>query len=216
MAGDQVLCALTQAEKWYGGASPALGPISLEIHAGEVVGVRGPNGAGKSTLLSLMAGAIRPDRGTCVLAPQAVGHVGYVPQELSLYHTLTGLENLRFWGLANGLPGKAIAARSRWLLERLDLSDKGKTSVSAYSGGMKHRLHLATALMVTPSLLLLDEPTVGADKRSADLILSMLEHLRNQGSGIVLVSHLPGDLERVCTRILTLEGGWLTGEGDRL
>lgn len=200
------VCALTGAEKRFGGA-PVLGPLDLEIYAGEALGVRGPNGAGKSTLLGLMAGVLRPDRGVCVRSAQAEGATAYLPQDLSLYPSLTGLENLKFWGLAWGLPGKAVAARSRWLLERLELSDKGRQKVSAYSGGMQRRLHLATALMVTPRLLLLDEPTVGADAHSAGLILDMIAHLRDMGCAVVLVSHREGDLERVCGRILTLEGG---------
>ena len=215
MAGEQSLCALERAEKWYSRTAPALGPVSLEVRSGEILGIRGPNGAGKSTLLGLMAGSLRPDRGSCVRSPQVLGHTGYVPQDLSLYHTLSGLDNLKFWGLANGLPRRAIAARSRWLLEQLDLSARGKDAVSAYSGGMQRRLHLATALMATPRLLLLDEPTVGADTRSAELILSMLKHLQGQNCAVVLISHFPGELERVCSRILTLESGLVIKEEMR-
>ena len=215
MAGEQPLCVLTRAEKRYDRDPPALGPVSLEVRSGEILGIRGPNGAGKSTLLGLMAGSLRPDRGSCVRSPQAEGHTGYVPQDLSLYHTLTGLDNLKFWGLAHGLPRRAISARSRWLLERLDLDRRGNDPVSAYSGGMQRRLHLATALMVTPRLLLLDEPTVGADEHSAGLILSMLEHLQGQNCAVVLISHFPGELERVCSRILTLESGLITKEETR-
>ena len=215
MAGEQPLCVLTQAEKWYGRSAPALGPVSLEVCPGEILGIRGPNGAGKSTLLGLMAGSLRPDSGACIRSAQAEGHIGYVPQDLSLYHTLTGMDNLKFWGLANGLPRKAISARSRWLLERLDLAGQGRDVVSTYSGGMQRRLHLATALMVSPRLLLLDEPTVGADERSAELILSMLKHLQSRQCAVVLISHFPGELERVCSRILTLEAGLITGEEIR-
>lgn len=213
MDGKTPLCVLTEAEKRYAACSaPVLGPLSLTLWEGEILGVRGPNGAGKSTLLGLLAGALRPDGGQCVHMPGVGGHIGYVPQELSLYTTLTGLENLRFWGLACGLPPRSIQARSRWLLEQLELSEKGRQPVSAYSGGMKRRLHLASALMVTPRMLLLDEPTVGADARSAELILSMLEHLRDRGCGIALISHQAGELERVCSRILTLDKGRPVGE----
>ena len=215
MDGKPVLCTLGQVEKRYPHRpDPVLGPLSLTLSQGEVLGVRGSNGAGKSTLLAIMAGVLRPDGGECRLAPEAVGKVAYVPQELSLYHTLTVLENLRFWGLACGLPLGAIRARSRWLLERLDLTGKEKLPVSACSGGMQRRLHLATALMVTPRVLLLDEPTVGADARSVDLILSMVEHLRDMGCAVALISHQPGELERVCSRVLTLRDGRpVPGEG---
>ena len=214
MAGN-TLCVLTEVEKGYGPRSaPVLGPISLALRAGEIVGVRGPNGAGKSTLLSVLAGVLPPDAGSRTCPKEVAAHTGYVPQELSLYASLTGLENLRFWGLACGLPSRAVAARSRWLLERLELTEKGRQSVSAYSGGMKRRLHLASALMVTPQMLLLDEPTVGADARSCQLILSMLTHLKEMGCGIALISHQAGELEQVCSRILTLERGRIVREEE--
>lgn len=205
MAHDApALCALRDVTKCYARrAAPALGPISLSAAGGEILGVRGPNGAGKSTLLGILAGVLRPSGGERSCACR----VGYVPQELSLYSALTAAENLRFWGLAQGLPGKIATVRARWLLGELELADKGSAPVSALSGGMKRRLHLATALMDTPELLLLDEPTVGADDPSAALILALLERLAGQGCGIVLTSHRAGELEQVCSRILTLETG---------
>lgn len=210
MMEQKLLCTLEGVEKRYDTGPAALGPVSLEVHSGEILGIRGPNGAGKSTLLQLLAGTLRPDRGT--LTHHGSGPIGYVPQDVALYQTLSGLDNLSFWGAVYGLPRQAIAARSRWLLDRLELTGKGKEKVSAYSGGMRRRLHLATALMATPELLLLDEPTVGADPHSADLILSTLEGLRDRGCGIVLVSHQYGELERVCGRVLTLEAGRITAE----
>lgn len=209
-SGDPAL-ALTGVEKRYGGAR-ALGPVTLSLHPGEILGVQGPNGAGKSTLLDVMAGILTPDAGQRVCAGSARGRVTCVPQELSLYSALTGMENLRFWGLAWGLPSRAAAVRGRWLLDRLGLGDKGAAPVSAYSGGMKRRLHLATALMATPAVLLLDEPTVGADDASVELILSMLRHLQGMGCAIAMTSHHAGELERVCTRIATLEAGRLVSE----
>ncbi|MCI8423402.1 MAG: ABC transporter ATP-binding protein [Lawsonibacter sp.] len=204
--GDRAaLCTLTGVEKGYGAFT--LGPLSLTVYAGEILGLRGANGAGKSTLLALLAGALRPDRGERVLVPEAAGQIAIVPQELSLYDTLTVLDNLRFWGLAQGLPRRAVEARSRWLLEALGLSDRGRQPVSACSGGMKRRAHLATALMTTPRLLLLDEPTVGADQPSVERMLALLKHFARQGCGIVLISHQAGELARVSSRILTLEAG---------
>ncbi|NCE64689.1 ABC transporter ATP-binding protein [Pseudoflavonifractor sp. 524-17] len=215
MEQRQPIVTLDRAEKRYRGGPTVLGPLSLEVYAGEILGIRGPNGAGKSTLLKLLAGVLRPDGGTCRYGADLDRQVGYVPQEVALYDSLTGLENLRFWGRVYGLPRKAIAARSRWLLERLDLTAKAKAPVSAYSGGMRRRLHLATALMITPRLLLLDEPTVGADAPSAELILGILTHLRERGCGVVFISHQHGELERVSTRILTLEKGVISqSEGD--
>lgn len=209
--GSDVLCRLTGVEKSFGRAH-VLGPVSLSVRSGEILGLRGPNGAGKSTLMSVMAGELRPDRGECFRSRAARRSTGWVPQEMSLYESLTGSENLKFWGLASGLPPKAVSARSRWLLERLELEGRDRDKVLTYSGGMKRRLHLASALMTTPALLLLDEPTVGADETSAELILQMLRHLREMGTGIVLISHRSGETEQVSDRVLTLEGGLITGE----
>lgn len=205
------VCSLRDAVKGYGD-TPALGPVSLDLFPGELVGLRGPNGAGKSTLLKVLAGLLAPDSGTCVRQKELTGLVSYLPQDVALYETMSVLDNLKFWGTVYGLPAGAIRARSRWLLEKLELSDKANSPARTCSGGMLRRLHLASALMITPKLLLLDEPTVGADPHSAELILALLEHFRAQSCAMVLVSHRAGELEQVCTRILTLEAGRLTGE----
>lgn len=206
------VCSLRDAVKGYGG-TPALGPVSLDIYPGELIGLRGPNGAGKSTLLKILAGLLTPDAGTCVRQKELTGFVSYLPQDVALYETMSVRDNLKFWGTVYGLPAGAIRARSRWLLERLELTEKANAPARACSGGMLRRLHLASALMTTPKLLLLDEPTVGADPHSAQLILSLLEHFRAQNCATVLVSHRPGELEQVCTRILTLEQGRLAEAG---
>ncbi len=209
MIYTEPLCALENVQKSYGGTR-VLGPVTMSVSPGELVALRGPNGAGKSTLMELMAGVTRPDAGVCTRSARALEATGYVPQELSLYEGLSALDNLKFWGLALGLPPKAFKARSRWLLERLGLSDRGRSPVSALSGGMKRRLHLASALMLTPALLLLDEPTVGADAESCEVILDLLAHLKSLGTGVVLISHREEDLERA-DRVVTLEGGRITG-----
>lgn len=212
MDGKKILCSLTDIEKRYTASVPVLGPLSLAVYEGEILGIRGSNGAGKSTLLGVMAGVLRADAGNCRYEAETGGRIGYAPQELCLYGSLTGLQNLRFWGLSAGLSGKTLSVRSSWLLQQLELKDKGKKVVSTYSGGMKRRLQLATALMGMPRLLLLDEPTVGADTHSIDLILTMLMNLKRQGCGMVLISHQSGELGQVCDRILTLEQGIVTAE----
>ena len=207
-ADTGVLLTLDKVEKRFNrNASPVLGPVSMTVSAGEIVGIRGANGAGKSTLLNVIAGVYAPDAGSITYAKGVRGATGFVPQELTLYETLTGNENLTFYGIAQGLPRKAIRVRRAWLLKELLLSDKAKTRVQSYSGGMKRRLHLATALMVTPRLLLLDEPTVGADEQSVSVILHLIQHLKTLGCGIILVSHREGDLESVCDRVLFLDKG---------
>jgi len=211
MTDPRAAVCLRGAVKGYGG-EPVLSGVDLEVRAGELLGLRGANGAGKSTLLKLLAGLLEPDAGTCERDPALAGRVSYIPQDVALYRDLTVLEDLRFWAAVYGLPRKAADARSRWLLERLELTEKAHVPAGTCSGGQLRRLHLATGLVRTPGLLLLDEPTVGADERSAQLILSVLTDLRARGCATVLVSHRAGELEAVCDRIVCLEGGRLTGE----
>lgn len=201
-----LICKLSNIDKSYRD-NKSLDNISLDIYSGEVLGIRGINGAGKSTLLGILAGCIRADSGVINFSEGIKNHISFVPQELSLYHDLTGFENLKFWGLTLGMHQEQIKIRSRWLLSQLNLFEKRNDIVSAYSGGMKRRLHLATALMLTPKLLLLDEPTVGADNFSIELITNMIKHLQKQGTGIVLSSHQTGELELMSNRIVTLSLG---------
>ena len=193
---SETLVEAIDIEKKYG-KTRVLGPISLEIHPGEFIGLRGPNGAGKTTLISILAGILKFDSGTLNRSKEAKYGTSYLPQELSLYETLTCEQNLRFWGLTHGLPPSAIASRTRFLLERQGFFDKLKCPVSALSGGIKRRLHLATALMITPKLLLLDEPTVGADPDSANLILELLRHFHERNTAIILIDHNYSELSAV-------------------
>lgn len=206
----EVICTLQDIKKQYPAQSPTLNGISLELYANEVLGVRGNNGTGKSTLLGILAGVIEADEGICHFAEGIEEHRSYVPQDLSLYESLSGAENLKFWGLAYGMSKEQVMIRSHWLLEQLGLSDKAQSTVSAYSGGMKRRLHLATALMQTPKLLLLDEPTVGSDTLSAKQIMEMILRLKKQGTTIVLTTHQSGELESISDRILDLHAGQIT------
>ncbi len=200
---------LIEIEKRYGNRA-VLGPVSLRLHAGELVGLSGPNGAGKSTLLKIAAGILRPTRGERQLPAKTT--IAYVPQETALYEDLSGIENLRYFADLNGLPASAAKARTDWLLQRLSLSDVARKPVRTYSGGMKQRLNLAAALSVTPQLLLLDEPTTGADAASSESILTLITQLSQRGCAILLIDHTQAELDTVCGRILQLENGRLTAE----
>lgn len=184
-----------------------LGPISMKIEPGEIVGVIGENGAGKSTLLRIIAGVEQPDKGAVIRAEFKPGEIGYVPQELALYTSLTGRQNLHYWATAVGLSGKAKRERCRELLELVNLTEKADKPVSSYSGGMKRRLNLACALVGKVRLLLLDEPTVGADAHSTGLMLDALTEMKNKGCAVILVSHHMDEIAKVCDRRIRIESG---------
>ena len=205
------ICTLEGVVKKYGSAT-ALGPISLEVYSGEALGIRGLNGAGKSTLIKLMAGVLSPDAGTI---RRCSGSIGYVPQEIALYPGLSGKDNLRFWADVAGLDHRAKKARVRWLLEQTQLSEHADKKLGAYSGGMQRRLNLAAALVVTPELLLLDEPLAGVDSLSALAIVQMLRNLRDKGCAVVIVSHTDDALSGICDRVVELPGPCVPGVPNR-
>lgn len=211
-AAAEPVCILEEVCRQYDRKGAVLGPATLSLYPGEITGLRGANGAGKSTLLKIMAGIEKPDKGTRRLQKNCKKSIGYIPQETALYESLSGMANLEFWGSVYGLPRAVSRKRSAWLLEQMELTEKARLPVSSYSGGMRRRLHLATALMTTPKLLLLDEPTVGADPHSVGLILAFLRHLKGLGCSVVWVSHQIGEMEQISDRILTVKGGRITEE----
>jgi len=189
------------------GGRAVLKGLSLSFHKGEILGIRGENGAGKSTLLKALAGILPYSEGEIVLAPETKRQLSYLPQDLSLYESLTVMENLYFYGKIQGLPKKVIFTRANWLLRELGLEEKAGERLSALSGGMKRRGHLASALMKRPAILLLDEPTVGCDNESYERILSLLRKMKAQGTAMLLISHGRGELEEMADRIVYLEDG---------
>ena len=197
------------------GLGTVLGPVSLELKKGEILGIRGKNGAGKSTLIKIITGIIKAESGIVTMAKDTKAAIGYVPQDIALYPTLSGKNNLAFWAGLYHLRGKQKNTRIKWLLDEVQLSHKTNVAVENYSGGMKRRLNLAAALMVTPKIFLLDEPTVGADIESVNIILNMMIHMRNQGAGVIFVSHREDELEKICNRIITLDKGLITHEEIR-
>ena len=189
------------------GGRAVLKGLSLSLHKGEILGIRGENGAGKSTLLKAIAGILPYHKGEVLIQKEIKKNLSYLPQDLSLYESLSALENLYFYGKILGLPAKVIFTRAHWLLKELGLEDKERERVSALSGGMKRRVHLASALMRRPDILLLDEPTVGCDNESYDKILALLRKMKAQGTAMLLISHGRGELEEMADRIVYLEEG---------
>lgn len=202
------VCILENIEKSFG-PEHVLGPISLSFERGTVTGIYGPNGAGKSTLMSLITGISTPTAGTRTTAG---GRIAYVPQELALYPSLSGRDNLSFWAGIYGLHGKDAKTRVAAALERVELTDKAGKKAETYSGGMKRRLNIAAALLIPAELLVMDEPTAGCDVHSTDIILDTIRSAADRHSAVVLVDHSTETLERVCDRIVYLEGGLIVSE----
>ena len=203
------------------GAIRAVDSVSFEVRPGEIYGLLGPNGAGKTTTISMVCGLLKPDSGEVVVSgtpfasdPQRAKRImGVVPQELALYEELSGRENLEFWGRIAGLSTAEARIRATELLEALSLTDRARDAVKNYSGGMKRRINLGSALLHRPQLLLLDEPTVGIDPQARLNILEFIRALCASGTAILYTTHYLEEAETLCARIGVIDHGRLLAEG---
>jgi ABC-2 type transport system ATP-binding protein len=200
-------------KKRYGGIV-ALDDVSFEVKKGETFGLLGPNGAGKTTTINILCGLARLDQGTVSLdgktdptLPEVRLALGVVPQTLALYEELSAQENLRFFGRIYGLSGRKLKERIRNCLEIAGLSQRSKERISKYSGGMKRRLNMVCSLLHEPPILLLDEPTVGVDPQSRNLIFDTIEEWKKQGRTIIYTTHYMEEAERLCDRVAILDHG---------
>jgi ABC-2 type transport system ATP-binding protein len=191
----------------------ALDGASFVVHPGELLGLLGPNGAGKTTLIRAIAGRVALDDGEIAIAGRPVTiadarpGIGVVPQELAIYPKLTARENLRAFGELYGVPAAALRERIEWALTWADLTDRAKEPVERFSGGMKRRLNIAIGLLHQPTVVLLDEPTVGVDPQSRERIYEMLAALQRDGVSVVLTTHHLEEAERRCSRIVIIDHG---------
>ncbi|HNT90524.1 MAG TPA: ABC transporter ATP-binding protein [Smithellaceae bacterium] len=191
----------------------ALRNFSMSVKVGQFHALLGPNGAGKTTLMRLITGQLRGYEGEVIVFghknsdKKALSNIGYAPQPVSVYTTLTALENLRVFGVVAGLSDEKIKQRSEEVLKETGLLPYAKKSVSVYSGGMLRRLNLAVALLHSPLLLLLDEPTVGVDPQSRNHIYETLAKMNNEGVTIVLCTHIMEEAQRLCATVTVLDRG---------
>lgn len=197
--------------------------VSFTIGPGETYGLLGPNGAGKTTTILMICGLLRPDAGSVrvagrpmeVTSTAAKAAIGLVPQEIALYPDLSGRENLRFFGSLEGLRGTELDERIADALDVVGLADRADERLESYSGGMQRRCNIAAGLLHRPSLLILDEPTVGVDPQSRNQILESIEDLGGEGLSVLYTTHYMEEAERLCDRIGIMDAGRLIAEGTR-
>lgn len=198
------------------GQFKALNTISLEINRGEIFGLLGPNGAGKSTLLSILAGASKPSSGFARLDDMEIqpnnlklrARIGLVPQDFAFYEDLTAKENLIFFGQLFGMQGQILTNKVNEILEIIGLDDEKAHQYSKYfSGGMKRRLNLGIALVHSPDILMLDEPTVGVDPQSRNRIFEAIKIINGMGTTVIYTTHYMEEAEALCNRIAILNHG---------
>lgn len=212
------MLTLDNIRKKYG-TIVAVDGLSLTVQRGDVLGLLGPNGAGKSTIVNLAVGLLAPDSGRVAIddadpqQPPVRRRLGVAPQALALYDMLSGDENLRFFGEVYGLAGPRLKERVRWALEFVGLTDRARDRVLTYSGGMKRRLNLASALVHDPDLILLDEPTVGVDPQSRNQIFENILTLKRLGRTVIYTTHYMEEAERLCGHVAIIDRGRLLALG---
>lgn len=215
MKSKQPVVVLEEAGRAFAGRE-VLGGVTLTISSGEMVGVVGPNGGGKSTLLLLMAGLLRPTTGRVTvggvdafaLSLTAAGSVGLVTARPGLYPLLTGRENLHHFGGLFGLEPGEVDAKATPLAKTLELKPASiDARVGTLSTGMQQKLSLIRALLLSPKLLLLDEPTANLDPLAARALYAEVRRRADDGLACVLVTHDLPAAEAVCDRVLLIQGG---------
>jgi len=212
------MLAFSEIQKSFG-TRRVLDRLSFHVEKGEVYGLLGPNGAGKTTAINILCGLLKPDRGDVLVAGRAVSRetrtvIGIAPQELSIYENLTCRQNLRFFGHVFGVPPPAIADRITELSSAFGLDEYLDTEVAHLSGGWRRRVNMAIALVHSPSLLILDEPTVGVDVEARYELWQLITRLRHEDVTILLTTHHLEEAESLCHRIGILAGGRIAAEGS--
>lgn len=211
----------TNLRKDYG-ERRALDGLSLGVREGDVFGFLGPNGAGKTTTIRILTGLLSPSGGRAYVAgmdaarnPEAVKRaVGVLPESQGYYGWMTGREYLEYFGRLYGCSNPRPRAES--LLEAVGLGERGGTLVGGYSRGMRQRLGIARALVHSPQVLFLDEPSLGLDPKGQREINALIKRLnREEGITVFLSSHLLSEVEGLCTRFAIVREGRLVAEGDR-
>jgi len=199
----------------------AVNPLNLSIQKNEIFGLLGPNGAGKTTLISMLCGLIKPTAGTIEIKQlnyrknkiQIQNLIGVVPQEYALYPTLTAFENLMYFGAMYGLKGEDLKNKIKESLKTLGLTRFTDKKVKTFSGGMKRRVNLIAGTLHSPEILFLDEPTVGVDVQSKNVIIQHLKQLNNEGTTIVYTSHHMLEAEEFCTDVAIIDDGNIIARG---
>jgi ABC-2 type transport system ATP-binding protein len=197
------------------GTFTAVDRVSFSVGRGEIFGFLGPNGAGKTTTISMLCTLLQPSGGNARVAGydvihhphQVRQHIGLIFQDPSLDERLTGWENLKFHAQLYNVPSDTFRSRARELLSMVELTEKARQKVKAYSGGMKRRLEIARGLLHHPDVLFLDEPTIGLDPQTRRHIWSYLTDLRRrEGTTLLMTTHYIDEAEN-CDRVAIIDHG---------
>jgi len=209
--------------KKYFDNTKAVDNISFKVEKGDILGLLGPNGAGKSTTISIISTLLKADEGSVLYKgldiekePKKIQkELGFVPQEIALYPSLSGYDNLKFWGKVYGLKGDKLKEKIEEVSQIIGIDKRLKDKVEEYSGGMKRRLNIGSALLHNPEIIILDEPTVGIDPQSRNHILDAVKEINKKGSTVIYTSHYMEEVEYLCDKICIMDEGKIIAQGTK-
>jgi ABC-2 type transport system ATP-binding protein len=221
MSLDPVITTTNLRKRYKGSAEEALKGINVTIRQGEFFGILGPNAAGKSTFIAILCGIIPYSTGEAKLFDRNINQnsdwlksrFGLVPQEIALYPSLTVFENILFYGQMHGLYGKKLKTKADECIKTFFLEEHKNKILSKCSGGIKRRVNLIAGIIHEPSLVLLDEPTLGVDTQLRTLIFAYLKALNEAGTTILYTTHYMEEAEELCSRVSIIDHGRIITEG---
>ena len=199
----------------------AIKGVNLKIEQGDIYGLLGPNGAGKSTLIKTIAGLEKITSGKIIFEEKQSNinkykhNIGLLPQDIALYLDFTARENISFFCSLYGYRGKELKRRVDKALEFVGLTNVEHKKAREFSGGMKRRLNMGCAIAHSPSLIIMDEPTVGIDPQSRNHILESVKKLNKEGATIIYTSHYMEEVEELCNNISIMDNGKIIASGSK-
>jgi sodium transport system ATP-binding protein len=199
----------------------AVDGVSFCVNDGEVLGLLGPNGAGKTTIMRMIAAMLKPVHGTARVSGydvrthpnQVRGTLGILPEYWGLYERFTPREHLRMFGTFYGMKGAALERRIDELIVLFEMQEYADRECKRFSKGMSQKVAIARSMIHDPQNLLLDEPTSGLDVMSARQVRHLIADSRKQGKCVIVSTHILSEAERLCDRLILLDGGKVVAEG---
>jgi len=200
----------------------ALKGMDLSISKGEFYGLLGPNSAGKTTFISIICGIVKKNEGSATIAGYNINGsssafkkiIGLVPQDIALYPTLTVKENFQYFGQMQGLYGKFLKDRIDEYAQALQLTQHLNRKITVCSGGIKRRANIAAGILHNPEVFILDEPTVGVDTQSRNLIFDYLKQRNSEGTTILYTTHYMEEAENLCSVVTIIDEGNVIDSGS--
>lgn len=204
------------------GYRKALRGLTFSLRGGRVLGFLGPNGAGKTTSIRILTTMMEPDSGRFTVAgidhknPKDIRRrIGVLPESLGFPRQITGVEYLTYFGRLYGLSPESSREIAKSLLREVGLEQRGKSLIGTYSHGMRQRIGIARALVNTPVVIFLDEPTLGLDPRGQQELLSLIQRIaRERNTGVVLCSHSLSEIEGICDDVVIMSSGSVVAQGE--